>query len=367
MDWKIEKARSGGVESDLAVAVDRKAGMPPLLAGHETEETRQRVESFYKQVAEIFERWVTRSASPHTQRAYRRDVLTFVEFMGWVWPDEGWRFLTANIGDVSSWRELMIEQSRAPKTINRRLASVSSFYKFLAGCASEARLPVTVPNPAHVQFIQRLGSDPVHETQSLSATRARQLMGLVTGEAVMAYQDRAILKTLLYTGIRIGTLQRLDVADFHDEEQDSTLEITEKGNKRRRIGIHFAAAQAIREHLKWNTLETGPLFRAQHAPRATGQLGYKRISITVLWRKIGRYLSKLPGAVVKETVHNEVVERCIYTPHSLRATTATLLLEAGVDITKVQELLGHCHVTTTQIYDKRRRTTKESASHDMPI
>lgn len=49
----------------------------------------------------------------------------------------------------------------------------------------------------------------------------------------------------------------------------------------------------------------------------------------------------------------------IYTPHSLRATTATLLLDAGVDITKVQELLGHRHITTTQIYDKRRRSTSE--------
>ncbi|MCA9189088.1 MAG: tyrosine-type recombinase/integrase [Planctomycetales bacterium] len=63
----------------------------------------------------------------------------------------------------------------------------------------------------------------------------------------------------------------------------------------------------------------------------------------------------------------EEPNRCIYTPHSFRATTATLLLDAGVDIAKVQELLGHKHVTTTQIYDKRRRTTKESASHDVPI
>ena len=59
--------------------------------------------------------------------------------------------------------------------------------------------------------------------------------------------------------------------------------------------------------------------------------------------------------------------RCIVSTHSLRATTATLLLDADVDIRKVQELLGHRHVTTTQIYDKRRRTTKESASHDVPI
>lgn len=59
--------------------------------------------------------------------------------------------------------------------------------------------------------------------------------------------------------------------------------------------------------------------------------------------------------------------RCLFTPHSLRATTATLLLDAGVDIRKVQELLGHRHITTTQVYDKRRRSTSDSASHDVPI
>ena len=59
--------------------------------------------------------------------------------------------------------------------------------------------------------------------------------------------------------------------------------------------------------------------------------------------------------------------KCVYTPHSLRATPATLLLDAGVGIRKVQELLGHRHITTTQIYDKRRRSTAESASHDVPI
>ena len=56
-----------------------------------------------------------------------------------------------------------------------------------------------------------------------------------------------------------------------------------------------------------------------------------------------------------------------YAPHSLRATTANLLLDAGVDIIKVKELLGQRHMTTTQIYDKRRRSFKEGASHDVPI
>jgi len=62
-----------------------------------------------------------------------------------------------------------------------------------------------------------------------------------------------------------------------------------------------------------------------------------------------------------------IIQQCLYTPHSLRATTATILLDAGVDIRAVQELLGHKNVTTTQIYDKRRRSTKESASHDLPL
>ena len=63
----------------------------------------------------------------------------------------------------------------------------------------------------------------------------------------------------------------------------------------------------------------------------------------------------------------KVLKACIYSPHSVRATTATLLLHADVDIGEVQELLGHKHITTTQSYDKRRRTARESASHAMPL
>ncbi|MFT4543409.1 MAG: site-specific recombinase XerD [Planctomycetota bacterium] len=59
--------------------------------------------------------------------------------------------------------------------------------------------------------------------------------------------------------------------------------------------------------------------------------------------------------------------RCLYTPHSIRATTATLLLDAGEDIRDVQKLLGHKHVTVTQVYDKRRRGTKDSASHRLSV
>ena len=87
-----------------------------------------------------------------------------------------------------------------------------------------------------------------------------------------------------------------------------------------------------------------------------------------MYRIVRGYLKRLPAAVVEVAGNaNDVRERCVYSPHSLRATTATLLMDSGIDKAKVKELLGHKHLTTTQIYDRRRRSTSESASHDVPV
>jgi site-specific recombinase XerD len=332
--------------------------MPSVLAGHFTPALKARAESFYRGVAGMFERWAARHGSSHTRRAYRRDVLSFVEFMGIGWPEQAEELLRASVADVQRWRDVMQEQNKAPKTLNRRISSLSSFYKYLAGAAAEFRLPINVPNPAHAQFIARESSDPLEGTRALTTTRARQLMGLPAGDTVLDYRDRAILKTYLYTGVRLATACRLRVRDFHQDGDETTLTINEKGNRHRTIGIHFAVAEAIAEYVAKAEIETGPLFRARRAPRCN-ELGEQVMSEASMYRVVADYLAKLPGAV-KDGAR-------IFSTHSLRATTATLLLDAGVDIRKVQELLGHRHVTTTQIYDKRRRTTKESASHDVPI
>jgi integrase/recombinase XerC len=341
--------------------------LPPILAGQFTPETQERVERFYFSVAAIFETWVKRRQSRHTRRAYREDVMAFVRFLGIAWPEQCVSLLAVSITDVQDFREGMIAQDAAPKTINRRISSLSSFYKYLHGAAAELRLPITVPNPAHAQFIARESPDARDETRALSVTRARQLMSLPSGESVLDYRDRAILKLYIYSGIRLTTGCRLKVEDFHLDEGEATIRLLEKGNKHRTIGLNPVAAQAIEEYIHRAKLTSGPLFRPRRAP-TSGELADRAMGEVTMYRAMLGYLMRLPGAM-KETMGKggSPQHRCIYTPHSLRATNATLLLDGSVDIRKVQELLGHKHVTTTQIYDKRRRGTSDSASHLLVI
>jgi integrase len=132
-------------------------------------------------------------------------------------------------------------------------------------------------------------------------TRARQLMSLPAGDGVLNYHDRAILKTYLYTGVRLATACRLCVRDFHQDGDESPLTIDEKGNCHRTIGIHFAAAEALAEYIGKAGLESGPLFRARRAPRAD-ELGEQPMSEASMYRVVADYLAKLPGAV-KDGAH----------------------------------------------------------------
>ena len=139
--------------TELVLVKETEVELPPILVGRHTPAVEAQVGSFYGSVADIFERWVTRRQSLHTQRAYRQDVMDFVQFLGIRWPEEATRLFTVSVADVLAFRDQMLAEAKAPKTINRRIASLSSFYKYLQGVASEFRLPITVPNPAHAQFI----------------------------------------------------------------------------------------------------------------------------------------------------------------------------------------------------------------------
>jgi hypothetical protein len=168
--------------------------LPPVIAGANTPEIERRFENFFHSVAAIFEAWVGRRKSDHTRRAYRGDVMTFGEFRGFAWPQDAAQLLRVSILDVQAFKDHIAKYGSAPKTINRRISSLSSFYKFLSGSAAELRLPITIPNPAYAQFISRESSDPVDETCALSETRARQLMGMPAGDSLLDVRDRARLR-----------------------------------------------------------------------------------------------------------------------------------------------------------------------------
>jgi site-specific recombinase XerD len=344
--------------------------LPPILLGKDTSEVQQQVQSFCISIDQLYQSWLNRRPSPHTRRAYDQDVMTFARiFLGLTWPVDAHKLLRVSVHQVQAYRNWLASRTAAPKTINRRLSSLSSFYKYLSAAAAELRLPIIVPNPAHAQFLPRTAGDPVEETQALTIARARQLMGLPAADTPLACRDRAILKFYVYSGARLATGCRLQVGDFHQDERGATIRINEKGQRRRTIGLHYSAAQAIQEYIAAAKLDSGPLFRPQHNSQShEPKLAERPFTPTGMYKMIADYLARLPGAVKEEHLPDgSLRQRCLYTPHSLRATTATALLDAGEEICKVQELLGHRHVTTTQIYDKRRRQAHEGASHDIPI
>lgn len=294
--------------------------------------------------------------------------MAFVKFAGIIdWPDGATELLRVSVRDVQAFRDELQKQNAAPKTMNRRISSLSSFYKYLAAAAAELRLPITVPNPAHAQFISRESTDPREERRALSATRARQLMGLPAGDGLLDFRDRAILRVFLYSGARLSTVCRLKVSDFHQDGDQATIRLHEKGDNRRTIGLHFAAAQAIGEYIEKAELKSGPLFRPRLNPRSK-KLAARHMDAASLYRLVQSYMMRLPGAAKEEPkADGSIATRCLYTPHSLRAATATLLLDSGVDIRKSSGLARAQAYHHTQIYDKRRRSTAESASHDVPI
>jgi site-specific recombinase XerD len=111
---------------------------------------------------------------------------------------------------------------------------------------------------------------------------------------VLAYRDRAILATYIYTGIHLATGCRLKVSDFHQDEDGATLRVHEKGDKRRTIGIHYKAAQAIAEYLASASATSDSLFRPRLNPRSK-KLADRSMDEATMYRLLMSYLEQLPG------------------------------------------------------------------------
>jgi site-specific recombinase XerD len=263
--------------SDALEAPEGLELLPPVLAGDETPAVQARVGRFYASVQAMLQAWLARRQSPNTRLAYRRDVLDFVAFLGLptesienagrqvetIHQDHAWALLQVTVPQVQAWRDYLYHEcNAAPNTLNRRVSSVSGFFRFMRETAAEAKLPITEPNPAHSQFISRETQEPVTPTEALSSTRARQIMSISEGESVLANRNRAVLKFYLYTGCRIGAGCRLLVEDFIDSEEDPKVRIQEKvawqfqarpRHQRHRGGFHSGLHREGGSH-EWTTL-----------------------------------------------------------------------------------------------------------------
>src|SRR3712207_5874665 len=101
--------------STAVVAVKDRSELPPILAGAATPDIRERVKKFYVSVADIFESWVARRKSPHTQRGYREDFMAYVAFLGVRWPEQATMILSASVRDAQAFRDRLVSEGKAPK------------------------------------------------------------------------------------------------------------------------------------------------------------------------------------------------------------------------------------------------------------
>jgi integrase/recombinase XerC len=253
---------------------------------------------------------VERGASPHTLRAYRKDLeLFFQSSAGGL-----------ELGDVRGFVASEINRGQKKSTASRRLAALRSFLKYLN------REGLLKKNPA------RLISSPKLPKQLPRFLTVDEIFGLVEkpeGLSFIEQRDRAILELLYSSGLRVGELSGLNVEDVNLEE--GLVKVMGKGRKERIVPVGSKAREALRSYLVEKMLQKKSdkaLFVSRNGKRLDPR-GIRRIV-----RKYSLALG-IEGKV---------------SPHTLRHTFATHLLQSGADLRVIQELLGHASLSTTQKY-----------------
>ena len=264
----------------------------------------------------------TRNYSQHTLRAYGRDLDKFSAFLtesGQAGDPSGVTRL-----DVRAFLAHLGDSSVQKRTIARKLSTLRSFFKFLL-----ARKAVPA-NPASAIRAPRLGR-PL--PRFLGEDAVVRLLSAPSGGEHAACRDRAILETLYSAGLRVGELVRLDVRDV--DLISEVVKARGKGKKERLVPIGRPAVEAIQIYLAARRAAHGLV---EMEPNA---LFLNRFGYRLTERSVGRLLEKyLKIAGLPLTT----------SPHTLRHSFATHLLDRGADLRSVQELLGHENLVTTQVY-----------------
>jgi integrase/recombinase XerD len=256
-----------------------------------------------------------RGASPHTVEAYRRDLLDLAAFAERVDPD------TLPVEMLDDYAIALRDRGFSAATVRRRLAAVRAFLKHRAreGARPDAGRTVALPR------LGRRLPEPL--------TRAEAERIVTRPDATpRGLRDRAMLELLYGAGLRVSELVALRVSDIDLDE--GLVRCTGKGAKQRVVPMGRRATEAIRIYISrgrpyLGRLQRGDILFLNHR----GQ-GITRQAVFQLVREHAR------AAGIPHTV----------TPHTLRHSFATHLIEGGCDLRSVQEMLGHASIETTQVY-----------------
>ena len=298
---------------------------------------------------EILERFYAyldseRNFSVHTLRSYRADLLQFCRFLASqslqqepVQPlcaDDlppleeldpaplSQAILSVSPTVIRAYLAMLRNSEYSKSTVSRKLATLRSFYKYLVRCGDVASSPVSVI---------RTPKQDKRLPKCLDVQQVDDLLAAPDTGTLLGSRDSAVLETIYSSGLRISELVGLNIEDL--DEFAHALRIRGKGKKERIVPLGSKAVHAIDHYLQLRlgpdgTRRRGPLFVNKHGTR---------LSARSIRRKLDKYLAEAGIAI-----H--------VSPHTLRHSFATHMLNAGADLRSVQEMLGHQSLSTTQIY-----------------
>ena len=281
-----------------------------------------------------------RAASDYTVRNYEHALR---EFTAWHLTTHqsqpNWAALERD--DFRAYLRNLGRGKRGRAVIRLRFSALKSFYKFLMRRGVVTKLPIKnlslpklearLPKFLTVAQMRALLRAPLHELATARAARATQAGERGEVDDTVFLRDVAILETIYSCGLRISELAGLRGGDVNWPEQ--LIRVLGKGRKERQLPIGVPALNAIRRY--WQSLVAAP--ELEDAVFQAGREKPAAVSPRVIQMRLKRYLA---AAGLDPNL----------TPHKLRHSYATHLLEAGADLRSVQELLGHAHLQTTQIY-----------------
>jgi site-specific recombinase XerD len=276
-----------------------------------------------------------RGAAERTRRAYAVDLAGFAEWAG----EQGLGPADVRHRDVRRFGAGLSAAGAAPATVARKLASLRGLYGFLVRTERAGHNPAElVSSPKRAQSLPKV----------LTTEQMRTLLERIPAHTPLELRDRAMLELAYSCGLRCEEIVNLD-ADAIDFESEQ-LRVLGKGSKERVLPVGEPAQRALRRYLEKGrrALAAEPRERALFLSKSG-----RRLSNSDVTRRLGLWT-------------REAALAAGVSPHALRHSFATHLLEGGADLRTIQELLGHASISTTQVYtrvDAARLRDTYAASH----